>query len=92
MKADEPIVWAALGEAQLASADAAVTAAKAAKTPTNDPAILQKYTDAAASYQKAIDLNVAKSKPNPEITYSSYLNQGQALGRSGKTTEGCCGL
>ena len=86
-KPDEPVIWSALGEAQLASADAAVTAARAAKTPTNDPAILQKYADAATSYQKAIDLNGARPKPNPDITYSSYLNLGQALGRSGKTTE-----
>ena len=86
-KPDEPIVWAALGEAQLASADAAAAAARAAKTPTTDAAILQKYTDAAASYQKAIDLNAAKSKPNPEIAFSSYLNMGQALGRSGKPDE-----
>ena len=83
-KPDEPVVWAALGEAQLAGADAAAKAAKAAKTPANDPAILQKYSDAAASYQKAIDLNSAKPKPIVEVQFSSYLNLGQALGRGGK--------
>jgi len=83
-KPDEPIIWAALGEAQLATADAATAAARAAKTPTTDPAILQKYTDAAVSYQKAIDLNAARPKPSPEVAFSSYLNLGQALGRSGK--------
>jgi tetratricopeptide (TPR) repeat protein len=83
-KPDEPIIWAALGEAQLASADAATAAARAAKTPTTDPAILQKYTDAAGSYQKGIDLNAARPKPSVDVAFSSYLNLGQALGRSGK--------
>jgi len=83
-KPDEPIVWAALGEAQLATADAAAAAARAAKTPTTDPAIQQKYTDSAASYQKAVELNAARPKPSPDVAFSSYLNLGQALGRSGK--------
>ncbi len=86
-KADEPIIWASLGEAQLASADAAFAAAKAAKTSTSDPAIVQKYSDAAASYQKAIDLDKVAKKPNPEIVGASYLNQGTALAKAGKTTE-----
>ncbi len=86
-KPDEPVIWATLGEVQLASAEQAVAAARAAKTPTNDPAILQKYSDAATSYQKALDLNLARPKPNPDITYSSYLNMGQALSKSGKTPE-----
>ena len=86
-KADEPIIWASLGEAQLASADAAFAAAKAAKTSTSDPAILQKYSDAAASYQKAVDLDKTAKKPNPEIVATSYLNQGTALAKAGKTTE-----
>ena len=86
-KADEPIIWASLGEAQLASADAAFAAAKAAKTSTSDPAILQKYSDAAASYQKAIDLDKVAKKPSPEIVSTSYLNQGTALAKAGKTTE-----
>ena len=86
-KADEPVLWASLGEAQLASADAAAAAAKAAKTSTTDPAILQKYTDSAASYQKAIDLNANTKKPSPENLAASYLNMGQALAKSGKLTE-----
>lgn len=84
VKADEPVLWASLGEAQLASADAAATAARAAKTSPADPAILQKYADAASSYQKAIDLNATAKKPSPENLAASYLNLGQALARSGK--------
>jgi tetratricopeptide (TPR) repeat protein len=86
-KPNEPVIWASLGEAQLAAADAAMTAARAAKTPTNDPAIIQKYTDAVTSYQKAIDLNAASKKPAPEIAFAAYLNMGQALARSGKTED-----
>ena len=86
-KVDEPIIWASLGEAQLASADAALAAAKAAKTSTSDPAIIQKYSDAAASYQKAIDLDKTAKKPNPDLVSTSYLNQGTALAKSGKTTD-----
>lgn len=84
---NEPIIWGALGEAQLASADAALAAARAAKTPTNDPAILQKFADAAASYQKALDTNATAKKPNPELVFTANLNIGQALGRSGKPDE-----
>jgi tetratricopeptide (TPR) repeat protein len=86
-KPDEPIIWGALGEAQLAAADAATAAARAAKTPTTDPALLQKYTDAAASFQKALDLNAASKKPIVDVAFSSSLNLGQALGRSGKPDE-----
>ncbi len=86
-KADEPIIWASLGEAQLASADAASAAAKAAKTSTSDPAILQKYSDASASYQKAIDLDKVAKKPNPEIVATSYLNMGTGLAKAGKTQD-----
>lgn len=86
-KADEPVLWASLGEAQLASADAAAVAAKAAKTSTTDPAILAKYSDSAASYQKAIDLNASAKKPSPENLAAAYLNMGQALAKSGKVAE-----
>jgi tetratricopeptide (TPR) repeat protein len=84
---NEPLIWAALGEAQLASAEAARAAAAAAKTPTSDPAILQKYADSAASYQKALDLNSALPKPDQGLAFSSYLSLGQALSRTGKADE-----
>jgi tetratricopeptide (TPR) repeat protein len=87
VRPNEPIIWAALGEAQLAAADKARAAAVAAKTPLTDPALEQKYADAAASYQKALDLNAAAKKPDPGLAFSSYLNLGQALGRSGKVDE-----
>ncbi len=86
-KPDESILYATLGEAQLASANVDAKAARAAKTSPSDPAILQKYSDAAASYQKAIDLNAASKKPNPETASISYLNIGEAYGKSGKTKE-----
>ena len=79
----EAILWVTLGDAQLGQADAAVKAAKAAGKPANDPSLQQKYSDAAASYKKAIDLNATAKKPNPEVTASAYNQMGQALGRSG---------
>ncbi len=84
VKPNEPVVWAALGEAQLASADADRKTAITNKTPLTDPALLAKYSDSAASYQKAVDLEKVLPKPNPDIMFSSYLNLGQANARAGK--------
>ncbi len=89
IKPDEPIIWQALGQAQLKLGDQATAAARAAKTPTDDPAILKDYADSAASYQKAIDLNATAKKPVPPDSLAAYyLNLGQALTRSGKVAEG----
>jgi len=79
----EAILWITLGDAQLGQADKAAKAAKAAGTSPTDPAIVQKYTDAAASYKKSIDLNAASKKPSPQVAASAYNQMGQALGRSG---------
>ena len=84
---NEEILWGALGEAQLALADEGYKAAKAAKTPVTDPALQQKYADAAASYAKAIELAPSAKKPNPEALAVYYQNQGKALGRQGKLQE-----
>ena len=83
LKPDEAIIWASLGEAQLALADANMKAAKAAHSPTNDPALLQTYTDAATSYKKAIELNATAKKQTPENLAAYQLNLGQALAKSG---------
>jgi tetratricopeptide (TPR) repeat protein len=82
-KPDEPILWITLGDAQLGLADKAQKAAKTAGTSTTDPAIVQKYTDAVASYKKAIDLNAASKKPSPEAAADAYNQIGQAYGHSG---------
>ena len=82
-KPDEPILWVALGDAELGAADGAAKAARAAGTPTTDPAIAQKYNDAAASYKKAVDLNAASKKPNPETAAAAYNQLGQAYGKQG---------
>jgi len=71
----------------LGSADAAAKAAKAAGTSLSDPALVQKYTDAEASYQKAIDANTASKKPNPETAAAAYNQLGQAYARTGKIKE-----
>lgn len=82
-KPDEPILWIALGDAQLGSADAAAKAARAAGTSTADPSIQQKYGDAAASYKKGVDLNATSKKPSPETAAVGYNQLGQAYGKAG---------
>ena len=84
-KPDEAILWIALADAQLGAADAAAKAAKAAGKPTTDPEIVQKYTAAAASYQKGIDLNAASKKPSPDTAGTAYNQMGQAYARMGDT-------
>jgi tetratricopeptide (TPR) repeat protein len=82
-KPDEGILWITLGDAQLGSADAAAKAAKAAGSPSTDPAIAQKYTDAATSYKKGIDLNAASKKPSPEAAAAGYNQLGQVYAKQG---------
>jgi tetratricopeptide (TPR) repeat protein len=84
-KPDEAILWIALADAQLGAADAAAKEAKAAGKPATDPDIKQKYTDAAASYQKGIDLNAASKKPSPDTAGTAYNQMGQAYARMGDT-------
>ena len=79
----EAILWVTLGDAQLGQADAAAKAAKAAGKPATDPDVAQKFSEAAASYKKAIDLNAASKKPSPETAAAAYNQMGQAYGRSG---------
>ncbi|QHN05550.1 carboxypeptidase regulatory-like domain-containing protein [Granulicella sp. WH15] len=86
-KPDEAILWLTLGDAQLGSGSAAQAAARTAHTSPMDAAIVEKFTAAAASYQKAIDANTASKKPNAETGATAYNQLGQALGRSGKTKE-----
>ena len=85
-KPDEPILWIALGDAQLGKADAAGKAAKASGK-ASDPAVQQQFTEAASSYKKAVDLNAASKKPNPETTAAAYNQLGQAYGKAGEVKE-----
>ena len=82
-KPDEGILWVTLGDAQLGAADVAAKAGKAAGKPATDPEIAAKYTDAVASYKKAIDLNAASKKPNPETAAAADNQLGQAYGKIG---------
>ncbi len=86
-KPDEGLLWITLGEVQLSDANAAAKAARAAHTSPMDVAIVQKYTDSAASYQKGLDMNAAAPKPLAELVAPSELNLGEALAKSGKTQE-----
>jgi predicted Zn-dependent protease len=84
-KPDEPILWVALGDAQLGQANAAAKAAREAKT--TDASLPDKYTAAETSYQKALTLNAALAKPSADISAAANNQLGQALGKTGKTKE-----
>ena len=86
-KPDEALLWITLGEVQLADANAAAKAARAAHTSPTDAAIVQKFAESATSDQKGIDLNAAAPKPNPALNANAYLNLGEALAKSGKIQE-----
>jgi tetratricopeptide (TPR) repeat protein len=86
-KPDEGILWITMGDAQLGAADAAAKAAKAAGTPATDPAIMQKYNDAAASYKKGVDLNAASKKPSPEAAAAGYNQLGQTYAKIGNAKD-----
>jgi tetratricopeptide (TPR) repeat protein len=86
-KPDEGILWITLGDSQLGSADAAAKAAKAAGTSPTDPAIAQKYNDAAASYKKGVELNAASKKPSPEAAAAGYNQLGQAYAKMGNAKD-----
>ncbi len=81
-KPDEAILWIALGDAQLGKADAAAKAAKSAGK-ANDPSVQSAYSDAAASYKKAVDANATAKKPNPETAAAAYNQLGGAYGKQG---------
>ena len=81
-KPDEPLLWVALGDAQLGDANAAAKAAHDAKT--TDATLNTKYEAAETSYQKALDLNAKAAKPRPEITGSASSSLGMAFAREGK--------
>jgi tetratricopeptide (TPR) repeat protein len=86
-KPDEGILWITMGDAQLGSADAAAKAAKAAGTSPSDPAIVAKYSDAAASYKKGVDLNAASKKPSPEAAAAGYNQLGQVYAKQGNAKD-----
>jgi tetratricopeptide (TPR) repeat protein len=81
----EPILWDVMGDAQLGAANAAAKAAHDAKT--TDASVPDKYSAAAASYQKSIDLNAKSAKPSPDIAWAANNQLGTALGKAGKTKE-----
>jgi hypothetical protein len=78
-KADEPILWETLGDAQLGDADAAAKAARASHA--TDASLPDKYGAAIASYQKAISLNAAAAKPIQEIASIANYQLGQSIGK-----------
>ncbi len=88
-KPDETVLWITLGQAQQSSADVAYLASKRSGPPT-DPDILQKYEASLSSFQKGIDLDLAKKTPTeatPKELGTAYNQLGQINGRLGKVPE-----
>jgi tetratricopeptide (TPR) repeat protein len=84
-KPDEPILWETLGDGQLGVANAAFKTAHDNKT--TDATVGDKYAAAETSYEKALTLNTAAAKPDPNITAAANNQLGQAYGKTGKVKE-----
>ena len=85
VKADEPLLWDTLGDAQLGLALSADKAARA--NHTTDASVATNLDAAIASYQKALDLNSKSPKPSPDLAASVNNQLGQAYGKEGKTKD-----
>jgi tetratricopeptide (TPR) repeat protein len=48
---------------------------------------MQKFSDAASSFKKAVDLNAASKKPNPEVGAAAYNQLGRAYGMQGNAKD-----
>ena len=80
-KPDEPVLWQALGNAQLRAADAAQ------KANRTDPTLPDKYGAAITSLQKALALDTASPKPKADVDALTNSDLGEAYGKLGKTKE-----
>lgn len=87
-KPDESVLWIVYGEALLAQADhLAAEDQKASKPYMSDDQTVKFYTDAAAAYQKGVDLNAASKKPAPADQAVAYNAIGNIDGKLGKVPE-----
>ncbi len=84
---NEAVLWITLGDAQLGQAEKALKAAKAAGKTATEPDVQKAFSDAEASYKKAVDLNTASKKPNIETTADAYNQIGKAFGDTGNAKE-----
>jgi tetratricopeptide (TPR) repeat protein len=87
-KPDTGLLWVTYGDTLLAQGDHLSAEDKKAGKPSNtDEDVTKQYTDAAAAYKKAIELDSAASKPNTAEIAAAYNQMGTALARSGKTDD-----
>jgi tetratricopeptide (TPR) repeat protein len=87
-KPDESVLWIVYGEALLGQADHLATEdQKAGKSFTTDEDAVKLYNDAAAAYQKGVDINAASKKPQPADQAVAYNAIGNILGKLGKVPE-----
>ncbi|WP_263377913.1 carboxypeptidase regulatory-like domain-containing protein [Granulicella paludicola] len=84
-KPDTGLLWVTYGDTLLAQGDHLAAADKAAGKPSlTDEEVVKEYTDSAAAYKKAIELDSAASKPNTAEIAAANNQMGTALARSGK--------
>jgi len=87
-KPEESVLWIVYGEALLAQADhLAAEDQKAGKAFISDEDTVKFYTDAAAAYQKGVDLNAASKKPQPADQAIAYNAIGNIDGKLGKVPD-----
>ncbi len=84
-KADEAVLWANLGQAQVAKADHDAKAA--GRTWSTDASIVKQYNDAIASFKKGIEVNAAAKKPNPADAGIAWNTIGNTEAKLGKLPE-----
>lgn len=72
-KPDASVLWAQLGQAQVGLAKL-----------QNDQ---KKYDDAEANLKKALDVDIASKKPNPQNQGAAYSSLGEIYARAGKVPE-----
>ena len=84
-KADEAVLWANLGQAQVAKADHDAKAA--GRTWSTDASIVKQYNDAIASFKKGIEVNAAAKKPNPVDAGIAWNTIGNTQAKLGKLPE-----
>lgn len=80
-KPDAPVLWQALGDAQLGAANAAQ------KANRSDPTLPDKYGAAITSFQKALTLSAASAKPDQKLIAGTDNVLGEAYGKLGKMKE-----
>jgi tetratricopeptide (TPR) repeat protein len=87
-KPEEGVLWIVYADTLQAEGDHLAAADKVAGKPSlSDEDVLKNYNDAAAAYQKGIDLTAASKKPAPADQAIAYNSLGNVEGKLGKVSD-----